>query len=221
MNIALFDLDNTLLRGDSDYNWAKFLIKKNILDQEAYEKKNEIFYQDYQNGTLDVNKYCEFQFRIFKENKYIKLDLLRKEYVETIIRPLITKKSVELVNFHKSRGDLCIIITATNSFITQPIAELFNIQHLIGTDPEIIDGEFTGKVKGIPSFQEGKVLRLNHWLKDNNYDFNTFKESYFYSDSRNDLPLLKIVNHPICVQPDEVLENEAKKNNWQIISLLD
>ena len=221
MDLALFDLDNTLLRGDSDYNWAKFLIKHHLLDPKLHQEKNEIFYQDYRKGTLDIYAFCEFQFRPLKENNRDKLDNLRHEYIETVIKPLVSKKSLELVRKHQKRGDLCIVITATNSYITQPIARLFDIDYLIGTDPEEVAGEFTGKVKGLPSFKEGKVTRLNQWLKENNYDFHQFEKSFFYSDSLNDLPLLKAVSDPVCVNPDKTLIKEAQANHWPVISLED
>lgn len=221
MNLALFDLDNTLLRGDSDYNWSKFLIKKNLLDKNLHEKQNEIFYQQYQNGTLDIYEFCEFQFRPLKENKRQNLDLIRQEYVEEIIKPLISNKSIDLVKSHLRQNDLCIIITATNSYITKPIADLFGIDNLIGTIPEEIGGQFTGKVEGLPSFQSGKVTRLENWLAKKELSIESFDKSYFYSDSHNDLPLMRKVTNPICVNPDDKLKNEAHRLLWEKISLED
>ena len=221
MNLALFDLDNTLLRGDSDYNWSKFLIKKNLLDKNLHEKQNEIFYQQYQNGTLDIYEFCEFQFRPLKENKRQDLDLIRQEYVEEIIKPLVSNKSIDLVKSHLRQNDLCIIITATNSYITKPIADLFDIDNLIGTIPEEIGGQFTGKVEGLPSFQFGKVTRLENWLAKKELSIESFDKSYFYSDSHNDLPLMKKVTNPICVNPDDKLKNEAHRLLWETISLED
>jgi len=221
LNLALFDLDNTLLRGDSDYNWSKFLIKHGLLDSKEHEKQNEIFYQDYKDGCLDIYKFCEFQFRPFTLIKRDQLNQLREQYVAEVIKPLVTKKSLNLVKSHQKNNDLCIIITATNSFITKPIASLFDVDILIGTDPEEVDGNFTGHVSGTPSFQEGKITRLKAWLQEHQYSFDSFKQTYFYSDSQNDLPLLNSVSNPICVNPDTILESKAKENNWPIISLDD
>ena len=219
MNLAIFDLDNTLLNGDSDYNWSLFLIKKGILDQSIYEQQNEEFFKDYQTGSLDIDAYAEFQFKPLRENERLFLNDLRDEYVATIIRPMITEKAKDLVNEHRSQGDQLLIITATNSFITKPIAALFGIEELIGTDLEEINNQFTGKIKGVASFQEGKVTRLNQWLDDKHLTLAQFDKTFFYSDSKNDLPLLKIVSHPVAVNPDVTLNAEAKKNNWPIMSL--
>ncbi len=219
MNLAIFDLDNTLLNGDSDYNWSLFLIKKGILDQSIYEQQNEEFFKDYQTGSLDIDAYAEFQFKPLRENERFFLNDLRDEYVATIIRPMITEKAKDLVNEHRSQGDQLLIITATNSFITKPIAALFGIEELIGTDLEEINNQFTGKIKGVASFQEGKVTRLNQWLDEKHLTLAQFDKTFFYSDSKNDLPLLKIVSHPVAVNPDATLNTEAKKNNWPIMSL--
>ena len=219
MNLAIFDLDNTLLNGDSDYNWSLFLIKKGILDQSIYEQQNEEFFKDYQTGSLDIDAYAEFQFKPLRENERLFLNDLRDEYVATVIRPMITKKAKDLVNEHRSQGDQLLIITATNSFITKPIAALFGIEELIGTDLEEINNQFTGKIKGVASFQEGKVTRLNQWLDEKHLTLAQFDKTFFYSDSKNDLPLLRIVSHPVAVNPDATLNTEAKKNNWPIMSL--
>lgn len=219
MNLAIFDLDNTLLNGDSDYNWSLFLIKKGILDQSIYEQQNEEFFKDYQTGSLDIDAYAEFQFKPLRENERLFLNDLRDEYVATIIRPMITEKAKDLVNEHRSQGDQLLIITATNSFITKPIAALFGIEELIGTDLEEINNQFTGKIKGVASFQEGKVTRLNQWLDEKHLTLAQFDKTFFYSDSKNDLPLLRIVSHPVAVNPDATLNAEAKKNNWPIMSL--
>jgi len=219
LNLAIFDLDNTLLNGDSDYNWSLFLIKKGILDQSIYEQQNEEFFKDYQTGSLNIDAYAEFQFKPLRENERLFLNDLRDEYVATVIRPMITKKAKDLVNEHRSQGDQLLIITATNSFITKPIAALFGIEELIGTDLEEINNQFTGKIKGVASFQEGKVTRLNQWLDEKHLTLAQFDKTFFYSDSKNDLPLLKIVSHPVAVNPDATLNAEAKKNNWPIMSL--
>ena len=219
MNLAIFDLDNTLLDGDSDYNWSLFLIKQGILDQKSYEQRNEQFYKDYQSGSLDIDAYAEFQFKPLKENPRSELDQLRSKYIKEVVSPMISSKAKKLVEKHRSFGDMLLIITATNSYITKPIANLFGIEDLIGTDLEEIDGQFTGKIFGQASFKEGKIIRLNAWLEEKNLKLNEFEQTFFYSDSKNDLPLLKIVSNPVAVNPDNILEEEAKKNNWPIMSL--
>ena len=219
MNLALFDLDNTILAGDSDYNWSRFLIQEGYLDGAIHAEKNEKFYADYKAGTLDIFAFVEFQFKPLARNPRTVLNQLLKKYVEEVIKPMITEKARALVKRHQDEGDLIIVITATNSFITKPIAELFGIENLIGTDPEEKEGEFTGKVSGLPSFKEGKVTRLEAWLKGKNLSLASFEKSYFYSDSHNDLPLMQKVTHPVAVDSDDVLSEYAKSNGWPQISL--
>ena len=219
MNLALFDLDNTILAGDSDYNWSRFLIQEGYLDGAIHAEKNEKFYADYKAGTLDIYAFVEFQFKPLARNPRTVLNQLLKKYVEEVIKPMITEKARVLVKRHQEEGDLIIVITATNSFITKPIAELFGIKNLIGTDPEEKEGEFTGKVSGLPSFKEGKVTRLEAWLKGKNLSLASFENSYFYSDSHNDLPLMQKVTHPVAVDSDDVLSEYAKSKGWPQISL--
>ena len=219
MNLALFDLDNTILAGDSDYNWSRFLIQEGYLDGAIHAEKNEKFYADYKAGTLDIYAFVEFQFKPLARNPRTVLNQLLKKYVEEVIKPMITEKARALVKRHQDEGDLIIVITATNSFITKPIAELFGIKNLIGTDPEEKEGEFTGKVTGLPSFKEGKVTRLEAWLKGKNLLLTSFEKSYFYSDSHNDLPLMQKVTHPVAVDSDDVLSEYAKSKGWPQISL--
>ncbi|MDA9085486.1 HAD-IB family hydrolase [Methylophilaceae bacterium] len=219
MNLAIFDLDNTLLKGDSDYNWALFLIKKGLLDKKAFEKKNEQFFQDYQEGNLDVHEYCGFQFGVLKNNDRELMENLRDQYIDEIILPMIPSAAHKLVQSHKDKGDRLLIITATNSFITKPIGKLFGIPDLIGTDPEEIDGKFSGKIAGTPSFQEGKIKRLEEWLDLQGLTLKSFEKTYFYSDSRNDIPLLERVTHPVAANPDEVLIKKATLHAWPIIHL--
>lgn len=219
MNLALFDLDNTILAGDSDYNWSRFLIQEGYLDGAIHAEKNEKFYADYKAGTLDIYAFVEFQFKPLARNPRTVLNQLLKKYVEEVIKPMITEKARALVKRHQEEGDLIIVITATNSFITKPIAELFGIENLIGTDPEEKEGEFTGKVSGLPSFKEGKVTRLEVWLKNKNLSLACFEKSYFYSDSHNDLPLMQKVTHPVAVDSDDVLSEYAKSKGWPQISL--
>ncbi|MGE4596549.1 MAG: HAD family hydrolase [Methylophilaceae bacterium] len=220
MNLAIFHLDNTLLNGDSDYNWSLYLIEKGLLDSKTHATKNQQFYTDYQSGKLDIFEFIEFQFKALKDNPRMLLDDLRKDYVEEIITPMITQKAFDLVEHHRILGDHLLIITATNSYITSPIGLLFGIQDLIGTDPEEDDnGEFTGKATGIPSFKSGKVKRLEDWLTKQNLSLSDFEKSYFYSDSHNDLPLLEKVSHPVAVNPDEELSKVAIANNWPTMDL--
>src|ERR1041384_3529715 len=183
MRLALFDLDNTLLAGDSDYEWGQFLIDRGILEREAYEAQNRAYFAQYAAGTLDIHEYLGFALR------------------------------------HLGRGDLCPIITATNSFVTAPIAREFRVPHLIATEPECRDGRFTGRVAGIPCFREGKVRRLKEWLGAQGRRLGEFAESAFYSDSHNDLPLLERVTRPVAVDPDGELAREAARRGWERISL--
>jgi len=219
LNLALFDLDNTILAGDSDYNWSRFLIQEGYLDGAIHAEKNEKFYADYKAGTLDIYAFVEFQFKPLARNPRSVLNQLLKKYVEEVIKPMITEKAYALVRKHREEGDLLIVITATNSFITKPIAALFGIENLIGTDPEEKEGEFTGKVSGLPSFKEGKVTRLEAWLKNKNLSLADFKKSYFYSDSHNDLPLMQKVTHPVAVDSDDILTEYANAKGWSQISL--
>lgn len=218
-NLALFDLDNTLLAGDSDYNWSLFLISEGLLDEESHHDRNEQFYEDYKNGCLDIYAFLKFQLQPLSQHPKKFLDELHLKYMEKVIRPMMTDKAQALVNKHKANGDLCLIITATNSFVTKPIATAYGVEHLIGSDPEMVDGEFTGKVAGLPSYQEGKVTRLNAWLAEREQKLSAFRTSYFYSDSHNDLPLMKLVTNPVAVDADPQLTEYAQQNNWPHISL--
>ncbi len=218
-NLALFDLDNTLLAGDSDYSWSLFLIEQGLLDASSHRARNEQFYQDYKNGNLDIYKFLEFQLNPLSQHSVAFLDTLHLKFMQEVIRPMMTTKAQDLVNKHQAAGDLCLIITATNSFVTKPIAEAYGIEHLIGTDPEMIDGRYTGGVSGVPSFQAGKVTRINQWLAERHLQLSDFESSYFYSDSHNDLPLMKIVTNPVAVDADETLTEYAKAQNWPHISL--
>jgi len=218
-NLALFDLDNTLLAGDSDYNWSVFLISEGLLDAEQHKVRNEQFYQDYKNGCLDIYAFLAFQLKPLSEHPKKFLDELHLKYMDQVIRPMMTQKAQNLVNQHKAAGDLCVVITATNSFVTKPIATAYGIEHLIGTDPEMVNGEYTGGVTGVPSFQEGKVTRINQWLAERGTSLGNYETSYFYSDSHNDLPLMKLVTNPVAVDADAILTDYAKQQGWPMISL--
>jgi HAD superfamily hydrolase (TIGR01490 family) len=219
MNLAIFDLDNTLLDGDSDYNWGLYLVKKGYLDEGEYKEQNQKFFEEYQVGKLDIFAFAEFQFRFLKNNTRKFLNDVRSDYINEIIKPMILKKAIDLVNQHKEAGDRLLIITATNSFITKPIGELFGIDELIGTDPEENEGEFTGKVKGTPSFKEGKVTRLFDWLGEKNLKLADFEKTFFYSDSHNDLALLEVVTNPVVVNGDKILLEKAQEKNWPTLKL--
>jgi HAD superfamily hydrolase (TIGR01490 family) len=218
-NLALFDLDNTLLAGDSDYNWSLFLIRQGLLDEKTHHERNEQFYLDYKNGNLDIYKFLAFQLKPLSEHSMADLNALHAKYMDTVIRPMMTQKAQDLVNQHKAQGDLCLVITATNSFVTKPIAQAYGIAHLIGTDPEMVNGAYTGGVAGVPSFQEGKVTRLKLWLAERGQVLADFERSYFYSDSHNDLPLMKLVTHPVAVDADAKLTDYAQQHGWPHISL--
>ena len=217
MRLALFDLDNTLLAGDSDFEWAQFLIGKGVLDREVHEAENKHFYEHYKAGTLDIRAFLDFQLKPLSRHPRRILEEWHREFMRDRILPIITRKSRDLVDSH--REDARAIVTATNSFVTGPIAREYGIDHLVATEPEEIDGEFTGRVKGVPSFREGKVARVEAWLAEHGLGWNSFTETWFYSDSLNDLPLLSKVTHPIAVDPDETLKETALERDWMMISL--
>ena len=219
MNLALFDLDNTLLISDSDFEWAQFLIEQRVLDREVYEARNLEFYEQYKAGTLDIHKFLDFQLKPLSRHSRIQLDVWHNEFMAKIILPLIAPGAHELINKHMLEGDLCIIITATNRFVTAPIAQALGVNNLIATEPEQKNGEFTGQVSGTPCFREGKITRLENWLDKHNLTWLSFLESWFYSDSLNDMPLLNKVTRPVAVDPDTTLKSYAEKKSWPIISL--
>jgi len=216
MTLAIFDLDNTLIADDSDYLWGKFLVDQGIVDRLVYDKINAKFYEDYQNGTLDMVAFLRFALAPLAAHPIEQLHNWRQDFINTIIKPLLLDKAKALIEKHRAQGDTLLVITATNSFITAPIVALYGIEHLIATTPEMIDGKYTGNVNGVPCFQEGKVTRLNEWLTLNN---ERLEGSCFYSDSHNDLPLLKLVDFPVAVDPDEKLRDFADTQKWEIISL--
>lgn len=219
MNLALFDLDNTLLTSDSDFEWSQFLIEKQVLDRKAYESRNLEFYEQYKAGTLDIHQFLDFQLQPLSRYSRIQLDNWHNEFMAKKIMPQIAPGAYKLINKHMLGGDLCIIITATNRFVTEPIAKTLGINNLIATEPDQENGEFNGQVLGIPCFREGKITRLEGWMDERNLTWLSFLESWFYSDSLNDIPLLNKVTNPVAVDPDSTLKKYAKKNNWPIISL--
>lgn len=219
MRLVLFDLDNTLLAGDSDFEWAQFLIEKGVLDREVYEAQNQVFYDQYKDGTLDIHAFLDFQLRPLARHDSAQLDAWRREYLETRVKPMIAPKAPALVRQHLEDADLAAIITATNSFVTRPIADLFGIENLIATEPHMADGQYTGKVAGIPCFREHKITRLEMWLAERGLLWEDIHSSWFYSDSLNDLPLLQKVSFPVAVDPDSTLKAHAQNAGWPIISL--
>ena len=219
MNLALFDLDNTLLSGDSDFEWAQFLIEQGVLDREVYEARNQTFYEQYKNGTLDIHEFLDFQLKPLSRHSRKMLDDWHREFMRTKILPMVRQRARALVGRH--RADLCVIITATNSFVTAPIALEFGVDNLIATEPAHVGGEFTGAVVGMPCFRDGKVRCLEDWLTVRGESLKSFAQSWFYSDSMNDLALLSRVTHPVAVDPDDKLRAHAEKQGWQIISLKD
>ncbi len=216
MALTLFDLDNTLITGDSDYLWGQYLVDQQIVDPLEYEEKNRQFFEDYEQGNLDIDLYLKFSLKPLSLYSIKQLHKWRTDFIDNIIKPIIAPRTPDIIEQHRSRGDTLMIISATNLFITQPIADLLNIPHILATRPEIINNRYSGNYEGIPTFQEGKVKALENWLKDNGMDLIS---STFYSDSHNDLPLLKQVDHPVAVNPDEILLRTAKQNNWPIIDL--
>lgn len=213
MALALFDLDYTLLTGDSDHAWGHFLAERAVVDPETFAERSDHYLAEYGAGRLDIHEFLAFQLTPLVEGTYETLVQLRAAFIEEKIRPMVTAAAGELVAEHRGRGDTLAVITATNDFITRPIAGLFGIENLIATELERIDGAFTGNIIGEPCFREGKVSKLRGWLERSGQ---TLQGSWFYTDSRNDLPLLECVDHPVAVNPDAVLEEEARRRSWPI-----
>ena len=214
--LAIFDLDNTLLGGDSDYLWGQFLVERGIVDHEYYERENERFYRDYHAGRLDIGVFLRFALQPLAAHPLPALHAWREDFLREKIEPVILPAARALVEHHRAAGDLLLLITATNAFVTAPIAERFGIPHLIATDPEQVDGRYTGEVAGTPAFREGKVRRLEAWLAQTGH---SLAGSTFYSDSHNDIPLLDRVDHPVAVDPDPQLLAYAQQRGWPVMSL--
>ena len=216
MPITIFDLDNTLIDCDSDYEWGQFLVAKKLVDEKEYSEANHYFFEAYKNGTLDVIEYSAFSFKPLSVRSMEELAILHKEFMQTVIIPHIKPQSQGLIEKHRKKQDTLMIVTATNSFITRPIADFFKIQHLLAIEPKIVDGRYTTEVDGVPTFKEGKVTRLKQWLVENNQ---TLEGSTCYTDSHTDISLLNIIEHPIAVDPDTALKEIATDKHWPIISL--
>ena len=219
MNLTLFDLDNTLLNGDSDFEWSQFLIRIGVLDRELFEAKNLAFYEHYKAGTLDIQEFLDFQLKPLSRHARKTLDEWHQRFMREQALGMITRPARDLVERHRAAGDVCVIITATNSFVTAPIAREFGVEHLIATEPEHKNGEFTGNVSGVPCFREGKIIRLEDWLAARGWTLDSFADTTFYSDSLNDLPLLCRVKNPVAVDPDDTLRAHAEQHGWQVMSL--
>ena len=219
MQLALFDLDNTLLSGDSDYEWTQHLVDTGVLDHDLYEKRNAEFYEQYKAGTLNIFEFLDFQLQPLANNSRADLEIWHADFMAKRIRPMIKQKARDLVKRHQDNGDLCALVTATNSFVTGPISREFNIEHLIATIPAQEDGQFTGLPRGTPAFREGKIARVGDWLESLGLWWGNFERSWFYSDSLNDLPLLSLVSDPVAVDPDSTLRAHAKKAGWTILNL--
>ena len=216
MALAIFDLDNTLIAGDSDHGWGEFLVANDKVDANHYQRMNDQFYVDYEAGCLDILAYLEFSLAPLAATSMEELAVLHLKFMQQIISPIRLPKAEALIEQHRQAGDRLLVITSTNRFIVEPICQALGIDELLATDPEIIDGRYTGKIVGTPTYQEGKVERLKLWLSENN---ETLAGSYFYSDSINDLPLLLEVDKPVAVDPDDALSAEATSRGWDIISL--
>nr|WP_275298204.1 HAD family hydrolase [Halomonas campisalis] len=214
--MAIFDLDNTLLSIDSDHAWGEFLLEQGAVDPVAYREANDRFMADYDAGTLDIHAFLEVALKPLADNSPEQLAAWHQQFMASKVEPSILPKGEELLARHRTRGDTLLIITATNRFITGPIAERLGVDHLIAVEPEVVDGRYTGRVSGTPSYREGKVERLEAWLADKDL---TLDDAWFYSDSHNDLALLEKVDHPVAVDPDETLREVAEQRGWRIISL--
>jgi len=218
LTLAIFDLDNTLLAGDSDHAWGEFLVEEGMVDAEDYKQANDRFYQEYLNGELDIFHYQRFILQPLSRHNMEELEAWREDFMRKKVAPMMLDKAAKLLAEHREQGHTLMIITATNRFITEPIAHKLGVEHLIATEPELVNGRFTGEVAGTPSFQEGKVERLNDWLAGNG---ESLAGAWFYSDSRNDVPLLEKVENPVAVDPDPTLEEIARERGWPVMSLRD
>ena len=220
--LALFDLDHTLLPLDSDYQWADFLARTGRAgDPEVARARNEELMQRYNAGNLTAQEAAEFMLGLLAAHDPHELAHWHEDFMREVIRPRMTAQAIDLVRKHLSAGDLCAIVTATNSFVTAPIARAFGVPHLIATDPQYVAGRYTGKIHGTPSFQQGKVIRVNDWLANMGLNLGQFEQSHFYSDSINDLPLLETVTHPVVTNPSKALHDLAQQRQWPVLQLFE
>ncbi|MDO4896690.1 MAG: HAD family hydrolase [Moraxella sp.] len=218
-NLALFDLDMTLLNVDSDHSWGQFLVERGLVDSEFYQSMNDKFYQDYIKGVLDAVEYNEFVASFLKTKTMSQLCAYRDEYLSTWIKPAMRPKAIECISWHKAQGDTVLVISATNDFVVVPIASLFGVDnaHTLATRLEVVDNAYTGGVADLPNFKDGKIFHLKNWIKNANSNGIYFDELIAYSDSKNDLPLLNFANKAVCVNPDEVLKTHAIEQGWDVV----
>lgn len=216
MSLALFDLDNTLIAGDSDYLWGDFLLAQGRVDASEHKALNAHFYEQYKKGELDIDEYLAFALGPMAGMTRETLAPLQRQFVRDHIEPILLDAAFDLLQKHRVLGDTLVIITATNTLVTQPIANRLGVDHLVGCEAEVVDGRYTGRPAGVPSFAEGKVSRIKAWCEGNNQSMDN---AVFYSDSHNDLPLLRVVDRPVAVDPDDRLREEASSQGWDIISL--
>ena len=219
--LALFDLDHTLLPIDSDFEWGRFLVRIGILDPAVHEQENQRFYRQYQDGTLNIQEYLDYALQPLSQWPRAEVDGWHAQFMAEVVRPAIRPEAIDLVNHHQEAGHLCAVVTATNAFVTRPIANAFGIEHLIATEVEEHQGTYTGRPIGTPSFREGKVTRTLQWLESLDKPFESFKRSWFYSDSMNDLPLLKHVTDPVATNPDPRLLEAARASGWPVLRLFE
>ncbi len=217
--LALFDLDHTLLPVDSDYEWGRFLGRLGLIDAEDFETRNRAYAEQYKDGTLDVLEFLRFSLGLIAGRPAAEIEAWRRRYMEEVIGPVITPQALELIESHRTRADLCAIVTATNAFVTTPITRAFGLQHLIASEGEQHDGVYTGRPAGTPSFREGKVARTREWLSAQGLALEDFDEVWFYSDSANDLPLLEHATHPVATNPEPRLRAVARERSWPVIEL--
>ena len=220
MPLAIFDLDNTLLHGDSDHAWGEFLIAEGLVDAEAHGSANDAFFDDYRQGVLDIHAYQRFAMSYLANKSVAAMQSLQAHFFASKAKALMLPKAQALVDTHREQGDTLLVITATNRFVTERIVAAFGIENLIACEPEIIDDRYTGNLSGTPSFQAGKIARLNEWLAYQEAAV-SLEGASFYSDSFNDLPLLSVVDHPVAVDPDDKLKRHALEQGWRILSLRD
>ena len=216
-NLAIFDLDNTILNGDSDYSWINFLIEKRLVDKDEYERKNKYFYDQYYQGKLNYNEWAEFALTTIKGKKPEEIEDILSKFLSEIIEPMINIYALKLLHDHTHNNDIMLLASATNSVIVEPIAKRLGFKNIVSTQVEIIDEIYTGKVLGIPALSEGKLIKVKEWMLQNSIE--SFDNTSFYSDSINDLPLLAAVSKPVAVNPDDMLREECRKRSWEIIDL--
>lgn len=224
-NLALFDLDHTLIPTDSDHEWGRFMVKLGIVDADSFSRQNDRFYADYKAGKLDIHAYLSAMLAPLAKYSREQLAQWHDQFMHEVIKPAMLPAALELVRAHQDAGDLCCIVTATNAFITRPIAAAFGVDTLIACEVETIDGQpdsaFTGRPTGTPSYREGKIVRTEAWLDSLGKRWGDFERSYFYSDSHNDIPLLAKVTDPIATNPDDTLRAYAREHGWRILDLFE